>query len=334
MTDSNKPQANQLLQNSNNASNEANKNEENIDMKKVEIKEGNENKPVSDTIAKIEDNKKPEEPKIEELPKPEVLSKQEEPPKAEEAKIENHPKIEEAKIEQPPRQQESSKPEELVKTEVPNVENNQKIEKKNEIPKEIELKKDETNIEKFEDKKDQPNLNAEAINNENITQINHEASNPIIGGESNNILESNEIKDKQKEEQKDNNDIIMSNMEFNNFNNDVMEFNTQLMSKEFDKNSFTYSSSGGDPNKFLGRKRQFDKYEEELICREICEDKKSSPSLVMLCKIIEEFTFGTVLDTLLKSTLNQDSKLDSILQGLIDSEGINKVILMLLKFKQ
>jgi len=294
------------------------------EIKSAKIIQENKNKPESENTIK-----KAEEPKVE-IPKTEE-------PKVGQVNITapsvEIPKIAEQKSEQIP------KVEEPLKTEIPNVGNNPKIEEQpkiNDIPKEIDVKKDEVNIEKLEKKIEEsnPNPNVGAITNENINKINHEALNPIAGAESNNILESNEIKGNPAEEQKDNIDIPMSNMEFNNFNNDVMDFNAQLMSKEFDKNSFTYSSSGGDPNLFLGRKRQFDRYEEELICKEICEDKKSSPSLVMLCKIIEEFTYGTVLDTLLKSTLNQDSKLDSLLQGLIDSEGINKVILMLLKFKQ
>ena len=326
MTDSN----NQLLQNSNIAPN--------TEIKNVEIKEENKNIPESEHTDKKEENQKPEESKTEhqKAEEPTIEVPKTEEPKVEQVKI-TEPNIENQKAEAPKMTDELPKIEEHPKTEIPNVENNQKTEEKpiiNEMPKEIEVKKDEVNIEKFEEKKEEPISNVDVINHENINKINNEVSNPMVGGEFNNVLESNEIKDKQIEEQKDNNDIIMSNMEFNNFNNDVMDFNAQLMSKEFDKNSFTYSSSGGDPNQFLGRKRQFDRYEEELICKEICEDKKSSPSLVMLCKIVEEFTYGTVLDTLLKSTLNQDSKLDSLLQGLIDSEGINKVILMLLKFKQ
>ena len=73
---------------------------------------------------------------------------------------------------------------------------------------------------------------------------------------------------------------------------------------------------------------------EEFICKQISENKNSPPSLILLSKIVEEFTYGLVLDTLLKSNLSVNVKLDSMLKGLIDSEGINKVILMLLKFRQ
>lgn len=328
MTDSN----NQLLQNSNIAPN--------TEIKNVEIKEENKNIPESEHTDKKEENQKPEESKTEhqKAEEPTIEVPKTEEPKVEQVKI-TEPNIENQKAEAPKMTDELPKIEEHPKTEIPNVENNQKTEEKpiiNEMPKEIEVKKDEVNIEKFEEKKEEPISNVDVINHENINKINNEVSNPMVGGEFNNVLESNEIKDKQIEEQKDNIDIPMSNMEFNNFNNDVMDFNSQILNDKRtpSKNSISnLSSSGIDPRNFLGKKRQYNKFEnDELTCKEIYANKNSSPSLIMLSKIVEEFTFGMVLDTLLKSNLSQNLKLDAMLQGLIDSEGINKVILMLLKF--
>ena len=119
------------------------------------------------------------------------------------------------------------------------------------------------------------------------------------------------------------NDIIMSNKEKD------ASFHERSSGSPSKNSISNTSSSGGDPRKYLGKKR----YEDEYICKQICENKNSSPSLILLCKIIEEFTYSVVLDTLLKNSLSQNVKLDSLLQGLIDSEGINKVILMLLKFR-
>jgi len=173
------------------------------------------------------------------------------------------------------------------------------------------------NIEQNLEKKDDNNNN-----NMNLNQVNTD--------ELNNLL------NKQNEENKD-----LLNIKDQNENNLSDPKNDILISSNKDKDT-TYNyrssgspsntntlSSGGDPRKYLGKKR----YDDEYICKQICENKHSSPSLILLCKIIEEFTYSVVLDTLLKNSLSQNLKLDSLLQGLIDSEGINKVILMLLKFR-
>ena len=196
---------------------------------------------------------------------------------------------------------------------ISNIEKTDENQKSNieQIPK-IEESKDAPNSEKIDEKKDE----LDKTNQEGLTSITN---------------------DEQKEEEKEKDNHDTSNLDFNNFNNDVMDFNSQILNDKRtpSKNSISnFSSSGIDPRNFLGRKRQYNKFEnDELICKEIYANKNSSPSLIMLSKIVEEFTFGMVLDTLLKSNLSQNLKLDAMLQGLIDSEGINKVILMLLKFR-
>ena len=182
------------------------------------------------------------------------------------------------------------------------------------------------------DKIDENQESKEAPNSEKIDEKKEELDKTNQDGL--NSIANDEQKEEEKEKDKDNNDT--SNLEFNNFNNDVMDFNSQILNDKRtpSKNSISnLSSSGIDPRNFLGKKRQYNKFEnDELTCKEIYANKNSSPSLIMLSKIVEEFTFGMVLDTLLKSNLSQNLKLDAMLQGLIDSEGINKVILMLLKF--
>ena len=133
------------------------------------------------------------------------------------------------------------------------------------------------------------------------------------------------------EASKDNNISIQKNDILNTNNKDKDKDTTfNYRSSSPSRNSISNtSSSGGYPRKYLGKKRMDDEY----ICKQIYEDKHSSPSLILLSKIIEEFSFSVVLDTLLKNSLSQNLKLDSLLQGLIDAEGINKVILMLLKFR-
>ena len=94
----------------------------------------------------------------------------------------------------------------------------------------------------------------------------------------------------------------------------VKEKNSDLKSKEEKKRNKSkspskYSSSSGgevEHKKLLGKKRPAYKDEnEEFICKLIYENKNSSPSLILLSKIIEEFTYGLVLDTLLKNILSQ-----------------------------
>ena len=187
-------------------------------------------------------------------------------------------------------------------------------------------KKDETD--KSFNMNGNKDINIELGNNDNIDKNNKEALNETLKEEYNNILESFGIKDKLKEHQE-------------NLNNDNSQINKDEKNKSknkstesLSKNSISSSSSGNNDARHLLRKKRNNKYEsEELICKNIYQNKNSSPSLILLSKIIEEFTFGLVLDTLLKSNLNENIKLDSMLRGLIDSEGINKVILMLLKFK-
>ena len=187
-------------------------------------------------------------------------------------------------------------------------------------------KKDETD--KSFNMNGNKDINIELGNNDNIDKNNKEALNETLKEEYNNILESFGIKDKLKEHQE-------------NLNNDNSQINKDEKNKSknkstesLSKNSISSSSSGNNDARHLLRKKRNNKYEsEELICKNIYQNKNSSPSLILLSKIIEEFTFGLVLDTLLKSNLNENIKLYSMLRGLIDSEGINKVILMLLKFK-
>ena len=195
-----------------------------------------------------------------------------------------------------------------------------------------------------EEKKDEINFdlnNNNIMNQEKIDELNKELSkqtdddlDPSLKKEYQNMLQTFGIKDNinntnNSEMPKDNNISDQKN-DIINLNNKDKDTTFNYRSSSPSRNSISNSSSsGGDPPKYLGKKRMDDEY----ICKQIYEDKHSSPSLILLSKIIEEFSFSVVLDTLLKNSLSQNLKLDSLLQGLIDAEGITKVILMLLKFR-
>jgi hypothetical protein len=172
------------------------------------------------------------------------------------------------------------------------------------------------NVEQNVEKKEEPTTNINQATNEEIANILNKQG---IVEENKDLLPNqaeNNINDPK-------NDLLISS------NKDKDKDTTYNYRSSGSPSNSNTSSSGGDPRKYLGKKR----YDDEYICKQICENKHSSPSLILLCKIIEEFTYSVVLDTLLKNSLSQNLKLDSLLQGLIDSEGINKVILMLLKFR-
>jgi hypothetical protein len=194
------------------------------------------------------------------------------------------------------------------------------------------------NQENREEKKDEINIdiNTNIMNQEKIDELNKDLSkqteedlDPSLKKDYQNMLHTFGINNAQtpnnNTEQK--NDLINSNNKDKDKDKDTtVNYRSSSPSRNSVSNT---SSSGGDPRKYLGRKR----FDDEYICKQIYEDKHSSPSLILMSKIIEEFSFSVVLDTLLKNSLSQNLKLDSLLQGLIDAEGINKVILMLLKFR-
>ncbi len=222
--------------------------------------------------------------------------------------------------------------EEIQKIEVNlNNEENQKAEdipKVEELPKAEEVPKIEENIELKEETKEEVNdnhdFNLDLMNNEMEARNNNlDGTIEILNDDTNNKSNANIVPAIALNEKVD--DVLSKT------NKEEKKKTTRSPSKR----SALSSSSGEeiDPSKLLGRKK-FRNENDELICRQIYANKDSSPSLIFLCKIIEEFTYGLVLDTLLKNNLSKNIKLDSMLQGLIDSEGINKVILMLLKFRQ
>ena len=104
--------------------------------------------------------------------------------------------------------------------------------------------------------------------------------------------------------------------------------NEKIIEKIIEKNENEKMTNEKNENEKIIEKNEIEK-----IVNEKNENEKSysTPSLVILSKLKDEFGMEKIIDTLCKDELDSNLKLDSMLKAIIESSGIDKFIFLIIK---